>query len=247
MTNAVLDLDAGSLPVEALSEGTLMRELNLNKRPSWLLTLMMNILESKRQKKGLGWSRPWNKEGLNVFRTHKIDLAADGAFLGDVGDFLKAYQKAMPAPSRKFISELLADPRLMAFVFYHNRRDGEGEHEGLTVSLGRLCAADPGKRDRLDVILEDRRDNGAVDGRVDKLRIYSCPWSGYGPDRGFELYSEGADGGADLERRQAFYERQIEMYRWWRVEPARQWNHWSIDYIDYFGPRRFIPLRSSFT
>lgn len=232
---------------EDLSMGTLMRELNLKKRPSWLLRRMMNMLEERRRQRGLGWSRPWNKEGLNVFRTHKIAPAQDGGFLRKIGAFLERFQEGLPASSREFSRELLADPGLMAFVFYHNHQDESGEHEGLTVSLGRKCAEDPGKRDRLDIILEDRRENGAVDGRVDRLRVYSCPWSEYGADRRPQLYEEGSAAGLDLELRQSFYQGQVDAYRLWRDEPLRQWSHWSIDYIDYFGPRAFIPLGSSFT
>lgn len=231
---------------EALSLGTLMRELNLKKRPSWLLRRMMNMLEERRREQGLGWSRPWNKEGLNVFRTHKIAPAQDGGFMREVGVFLEALQEGLPAAGREFSRELLADPGLMAFVFYHNHRDESGEYEGLTVSLGRKCAEDPGKRDRLDIILEDRRVNGAVDGNVDRLRIYSCPWSEYGADRRPRVHEEGA-AGPNIELCQDFYQSQIDAYRLWRDEPLRQWSHWSIEYIDYFGPRAFIPLRSSFT
>lgn len=232
---------------EELSLGTLMRELNLKKRPSWLLRRMMNALEDRRRKLGLGWSRPWNKEGLNVFRTHKVLPGRDGEFLSRVGAFLEAYRESLPASAWEFSRELLADPGLMAFVFYHNHGDRDGEHEGLTVSLGRKCAEDAGKRDRLDIILEDRRENGAVDGVVDRLRIYSCPWSEYGSERRPQLFEEGSADGLHLERRQGFYQGQVDAYRLWRDDPARQWSHWSIDYIDYFGPRSFIPRGSRFT
>ncbi len=245
--NATLELDAESMRAEELSMGTLIRELTIKKRPAWLLTRMMSALETERQKRGLGWSRPWNKIGLNVFRTHKVMPAQDAAYLGDVAAFLMSFMPGLPAASGAFARELMADPGLMAFVFYHNHHDASGEHEGMTISLGRKCASDPGKRDRLDIILEDRREHGAVDGAVDRLRIYACPWSEYGISRTPQLYTETAGASLNTDLRQSFYRRQVEAYRFWREEPQRQWSHWSTDYIDYFGPRSFIPLRSSFT
>jgi hypothetical protein len=151
-----------------------------------------------------------------------------------------------PEKYQAFASELLADPSLMLFTFYHNHDSGTAQHEGLTLSFGRKVAADPSKRDRLDLILEDRRVNGRVDGRLDRVRLYICPWSEYQHDKAhfaFEL----SDPAADLmPAAQSLYESCVRHYHNWKGDETRQWSHWSARYIDYFGPRSFIPVGSSF-
>ncbi len=44
-------------------------ELNARKKPSKTLRYMMQALESYRQAKKMGWSRPWNKYNLVNFQT----------------------------------------------------------------------------------------------------------------------------------------------------------------------------------
>jgi len=56
-----IHLDETSIQPSELSISTLMREIGLQSRPHWLLVKMMNALERKRQAKGFGWSRAWNK------------------------------------------------------------------------------------------------------------------------------------------------------------------------------------------
>jgi len=246
MTTATLTLDADSLPIEELSMPALMRELNLQQRPNWLLCKLMNALEQKRQAKGLGWSRAWNKYGLNVFRTHVHDREKDAAYLGASLPLLHRLLTLAPAAYRDFATELLADPALLMFTFYHNHEGPEGQHEGLTLSFGRKVAVNPSKRDRLDLILEDRRLDGRVDGLLDRVRLYVCPWSEYQHGKTHVAIIQPDPVGEVLLPAQALYENCVRHYHEWKGDDARQWSHWSARYIEYFGPRSFIPIGSSF-
>ncbi len=239
-------LDEHSIRPEELSAGTLMREINLQARPAWLLRKLMNALEGKRQAKGLGWSRPWNKTGLNVFRSHSHIHSEDGAVLGPVMKFVTDALAGAPQVYRQFAVDLLADPSLMAFTFYHNREDADTQFEGLTISFGRRVPLDSSKRDRLDLILEDQRIQGRVDGLVDRFRIMVCPWEEYRNDRQHLAMTSESRPSETLLAAQDVYEVCVRKYRDWRESEARQWSHWSQRYIDYFGPRRFIPAGTSF-
>jgi len=246
-TAPTLPLDDGSMSADQLSMPALMRELTLQQRPSWLLARFMNALEERRQAQGMGWSRPWNKVGLTIFRTQTPGPGEDPGRHPAVEQLLRQLLAGAPERMRAFASELLADPARMTFTFFHNHVTGEQrQYEGFTLSFGRHAADDPTKRDRLDIILEDERRNGAVDGRVDRLRVYVCPWWAYGTDRSLHveerLPPEGDEGAAA----QALFSYGVERYNVGKFDDSLQWSHWSQRYIDYFGPRTFIPRGSSF-
>ncbi len=242
-----LALDAESLQPEELSMPALMRELNLQKRPAWLLVRLMNALEKKRQAKGLGWSRAWNKYGLTIFRTHVQRPVEDADYFAPALTLLNHFLRDADPRYRDFVAELTADPALMTFTFYHNHATEDGrQYEGLTLSLGRKVPADPSKRDRLDIILEDERVDGSVDGVVDRIRIYVCPWATYSQDRRFHLVDRRRFSPNETAMAQACYQGCVARYNDWKGDESRQWSHWSVRYIDYFGPRGFIPRGSSF-
>jgi len=238
-------LDDQSIDIDELSMPALAREISLQKRPNALLVKMMNALEGKRQARGLGWSRAWNKYGLNVFRTHTCDVRMDGDYVEPVIPFLKTFLAGAPEPFAAFADDLLNDPNVMAFTFYHNHEDENQQLEGLTLSFGRKRTEDKTKRDRLDIILEDRRMDGHVDGMIDRLRIYVCPWSHYAKKE-FHLVEIAGLAKDDQEACQAIYDHAVRYYHEWKSDPERQWSHWSTRFIDYFGPRTFIPQNSSF-
>ena len=243
---AVLDLDGNSLEVDELSIPALTREIGLQKKPSWILVKMMNALEKKRQVKGFGWSRAWNKYGLNVYRTHISDVARDDEYLGAAKPFLQHFLESVPEPYQAFVDDLFKDPARMAFTFYHNNDSDEKQFEGLTMSFGRKVAGDKTKRDRLDIILEDNREDGTVDGVVDRLRIYVCPWQTY-QEKKFHLIELNSLDPTQQRIAQDLYKRCVDHYHQWKGEEERQWSHWSVRFIEYFGPRSFIPKGSSFT
>lgn len=242
---ATLELDATSIKPDALSRETLVRELNLQKRPSWILSKCMNALESKRAKKGLGWSRPWNKYGLTVFRTHTHDLEKDSAYLQSIKEAMAPLIASLPTEYVYFANKLWNDENKRAFTFYHNNSDESGEFEGLTFSIGCKDLNDRTKRDRLDIILEDRRSNGKVDGQLDRVRIYVNPWSQY-QNKNYELVELQTPNAKIPQQLQELYNASKDLYDLWKKDEARQWSHWSVKYIDYFGARSFIPKGSSF-
>ncbi len=241
-----LELDEQSIGAKDLTIGTLMRELNLQKRLFRLLCLLMDALEKKRQGKGMGWSRPWNKTGLNVFRTHVQKPEEDQVCMEPLQSLLAHFSADIPAAENDFIEDLLVDPKLMAFTFYHNHDDKQGQYEGLTLSLGRRVPEDKTKRDRLDIILEDKRCKGAVDRKVDRIRIYVCSWDDYQKDKSHFLYENCHLNEGQQTVAQVLYEFSLGKYQEWKDIEDRQWKHWSSNYISYFGARTFIPVGTAF-
>lgn len=240
----IIQLDEGSMNPDDLSMQVLTREISLRKRPNGFLLRMMNALEGKRQEKGLGWSRSWNKYGMNTFRTHVCDITTDMDYLLPVDEYLKSQYLSMQPSSRAFVGELLEDSKRMVYTFYHNGDYDGTQFEGITLSMGRINRKDRTKRDRLDIVMEDRRIEQIVDGVVDRVRIFVCPWETY-RHKEFELIELKREGDLD-EYQQALYEHLINYYHEWKGNENRQWSHWSTRYINYFGPRQFIPKGSSF-
>ena len=76
---------------------------------------------------------------------------------------------------------------------------------------------------------------------------YLCPWSSYGRDRIFHLFEQTDLAAEDLRRAQTLYLKGLEHYHAGKSDERQQWSHWSVHYIDYFGPRKFIPVGRSFT
>ena len=246
-TSFALELDDGSLDIEKLSLPALMHEFHLQRRPHWLLRKIMNALEQKRETMGLGWTRAWNRDEMNVFRIHVQIPQADADYFRLLGPLLAELLPMAPSPFQSFATELLADPALQCFTFYHNHDSLTGQFEGLTLSFGRTVGNEPGKWDRIDLIFEDRRSDGRVDGRIDRLKIYLCPWSLYRHEK-MHYYSDQSGQALDiLTPAQALYENCVRYYHLWKSDEQRQWSHWYARYIDTFGPRIFIPVGTSFS
>lgn len=241
----LLALDEPMIEPELLSINALMREINLRQRPVPELRSMMRILDKKRQARGLGWSRPWNKIGMTIFRTHRHLPGDESAGLRGAIETVRNYAPE-PLLSRPFIDELFADPACVAYTFYHDREAGGASYEGLTVSFGRHAPDDRTKRDRIDLILEDRRVEGRVDGCVDLVRIIVCPWSSYGVDRDHFRHEQCEFSDAERAHFDALYRSGVGRYVAWKDDKVREWNHWSTAYIPYFGSRLSIPVGTSF-
>ncbi len=242
--NRTITLDKGSIDAKDLSMPALMQELNQQKQPNFLLRKLMNILENKRMKKKLGWSRAWNKYGVNNFRTHKLFPNEDWEYLNMIKDNLKETIETFPAYYQNFVQDLFADKSLMVFTFYHNSEDIDAQYEGLTLSFGRKYTLDKTKRDRLDIVFEDRRHDGSIDGKLDRIKIYVNPYEKFKEN---ELHTHEITRFTDKYNKfQAMYDLSIHKYNEWKSESDRSWLHWSINYIDYFGSRQFIPKNSSF-
>ena len=240
----MIKLDDQSLDPEDLSQEVLKRELFLQKRPKNILFKMMNILEQKRMDKKLGWSRPWNKYNLSIFRTHIHFIKQDREYLQTMFDLVLYLLSKLSVEQdyANFAKSLMQDQSLLAFSFYQNRQDDEGDFEGICFSIG----VKQGRfRDRLDLIFEDkRRNDGSVDSKLDQLRLYINPYKRFANDEFYlaKLVDNDIDG-----QMQGAYDLGIETYHQLKANPKRLWKHWSINYIDYFRARDFIPKNSAFT
>lgn len=98
----------------------------------------------------------------------------DASYVAPAEDFLAQRMDQIDEPYRSFVKDLVSDPDRMVFTFYHNAEYDGVQYEGITFSMGRKRRDDRTKRDRIDIVLEDRRVNGAVDGKIDRVRIYVC-------------------------------------------------------------------------
>ena len=133
-----------------------LKQLDQDKKPPFLLRLLMNALESYRQSQKMGWSRPQNKYGLTVFQSFQLDRSKDQSLIDLV---VKSFLSEFPELDREtsqYIRELHQDPRLMGFIFVHDSTDEGKAYEGVTFSLGRIAAGKTHHRDRLDLIVESR-------------------------------------------------------------------------------------------
>jgi len=240
-----IQLDKSSINPKKLSMSALKNEINQQKRSNTVLRYFMNVLESKRMKNKLGWSRPWNKYGINNFRSHYLFKDEDRGYLQNTITHIFDILPDPGQPYQKFMENLFKDPKLMCFTFYHNNTYKE-QYEGLTISFGRIVTEDTSKRDRLDIIFEDKREkDGGVDGKIDQMRLYINPFEKFKEDEmGYRKFSKNDT--AAMEKGQQLFNDALKKYNLWKNESRRQWQHWSIKYIDYFGPRKFIPLESSF-
>lgn len=242
-----LELEAGSIPVEELSLPTLMQELHLRQRPARWLRELRTKLAVKRQAGARGWTRPWNQYGLQVFRAHRQDPREDTGYFAPLGSVLAELLPQAPGPYRDFATGLFCDPTLRAFTFYHNHEDETGlQHEGLTLSFGRCVGTDTSKHDRLDLILEDRRRDGRVDGQIDRLRLYISPWAQYRQDQDHYHSEQAGQAVAIFTPARELYEHCVSHYHRWKGDEARQWRHASAPFFDHFKSRTFIPVGTSF-
>jgi len=244
--NPTLEPSLETLESQFPTPQSLVREISNEKAPPKLLVILMNLLEKMRQGRGMGWSRAWNKYGVNTFHTHKVLPTQDHEQIEEAHRFLSLIAEKAGKEHLPFIEDLLTDPNLMCFHFYHDRDEDLGPTEGLTVSLGRKVPDDRSKRDRIDIVFEDTVVAGAVDGLVDRIRVFICPWSEYQDGRAYHLIDFKETPGELREVVQDFYNRQVECFHRWKRIPERTWDHWSTRYIDYFGPRKISPLNTRF-
>jgi hypothetical protein len=115
----------------------------------------------------------------------------------------------------------------------------------VTISLGRKVLDDVSKRDRFDIILEDKRENMYVDGHLDRVRYFINPWF----DHRFERHFFHEIRGQEIAKTpgiQKLYDKSCQSYVDGKDDVSQQFEHWSIRYIDYFGARTWIPKGSRF-
>jgi hypothetical protein len=197
-----------------------------------MLRVLMNALETYRQARKMGWSRPQNKHGVTTFASFELDTRTDRPLIERALGALELELPALAVGHAEFVRGLLNDPGLRGFVFVHDILDGGQLYEGATVSLGRVARGSPRHRDRLDVIVEREVVGGAAVS-AGRMRAYVDPFvrppDGH-PPVALGPATLGAAGTSLFEELSVFYA------HYQRV-PEKAWRHWTQDYIDYFGPR----------
>lgn len=196
--------------------------------PERLLRHLMNSFEGYRQARKIGWSRPWNKYGMNTFLALRLRPAGDDiSLITELPTLLGELFPALTTQAGAVVDELLSDPLLLGFLFLHESEHDGVEYEGLTLSLGRK--QEKRYRDRLDLVFE-LPVNALDDPSALRIRVYLDPWRSSSSPPLFEAELAGV--GA------AIYSRLIELAWSWQADHSRHWDHWTSRYIDYFGPRR---------
>ncbi len=211
--------------------------LNDRKRPNAVLRLMMNAFEGYRQSKKLGWSRPWNKVDLTNFQSFRVRKERDQDLLVLADRIISQECAGITEQALEFADFLIHRcDTLMAFIFVHDYIDQGQLYEGATLSLG--CKNNKRYRDRLDIIVESPVDGGVSQG-FKRLRVYIDPYTG----EKAPLWSDHfwASNGPSSE----LFQRLSQISSDWQSKKENHWNHWTSDYIDYFGPRQKY-IRNSF-
>jgi hypothetical protein len=218
-----------------------VKQLDQGKRPPFLLRLLMNALESYRQARKMGWSRPQNKYGLTVFQSFKMDPSRDQTVIDlAMKTFLTEFTELDEASS-DFVREIHQDPRLMGFVFVHDFSEKGKTYEGLTFSFGRVAEGQTHHRDRIDLIVESEVKGGTSLG-LSRIRAYVDPFKlpiRKNPAQVFSHEDSLSDDAHEL-----FLEAS-EISSSWQDETGRTWDHWTQRYINYFGPRT-MPVANSY-
>jgi hypothetical protein len=212
--------------------------LSKKEKPHKVMCLLMNALESYRQARKLGWSRPWNKYDLTVFQSFKINFERDQSIISLASDLLKN-DLSMPTSARYFVNELLADQEhLMGFIFVHDYQQAGQTYEGVTLSLGRIH--DKKFRDRVDIILESPLQDGHSAG-LSRIRLYVDPYTGIKEP----LWSSVVEKNIPDAAVRLFHD--LSDVSWqWSEDAQKHWNHWTSTYISYFGERKLSPDQAYF-
>lgn len=221
-----------------------MQVLNAKNRPPKILRMIMNAFESYRQARKIGWSRPWNKYGVMTFRSYRLNFAEDASLVDLARSVLEAVEPGLTDAANDFVDDLLSDApqqrqRLMGFLFYHEIEDEDGLFEGVTLSFGRVHE-EKRHRDRLDFIFEAPLGDGRAEA-FQRLRIFVDPYKGVGAPLWQSTWR-----GAETAFARPVFEDLCELYPKWEEAPGRLWDHWTSQYIDYFGPRRHFAQNSHF-
>lgn len=232
-------MKAGSFQIDSAKQYKQVKKtISKKQQPGKVMRFLMNALESYRQSRKLGWSRPWNKYHLTVFQSFKLKADVDQNLFAMARDLLNQ-DIAMPSSAQHFVQDLLGnEQQLMGFVFVHDYQDpGDSQlYEGVTLSLGRVN--DKKYRDRIDLIFESPVIGGESQG-LSRVRVYIDPYMGAKEPLWTYTLTENLGSHAytcfDL----------LSNCSWnWAVDESKLWNHWTESYIDYFAPRQQVLTQS---
>jgi len=230
-------MKAGSFQIDSVKQYQQVKKtISRKQQPGKVMRFLMNALESYRQSRKLGWSRPWNKYHLTVFQSFKLKLAVDQELFNHARQLLEN-DVAMPSSALHFVKDLLADGQLMGFLFVHDYQDPEEQqlYEGVTLSLGRI--KDKKYRDRIDLIFESPVIDGVSQG-LSRVRVYIDPFMGAKEPLWHYTLTD------NLDSAYLCFE-QLGACSWdWADDDKKLWNHWTENYINYFGPRKQLLSQS---
>ncbi len=213
--------------------------LNKQSKPSKVLCVLMNMLESYRQARKMGWSRPWNKYGLKTFQSFKLDPSADAELCNAAQDVISCLDD-VPTEARDFIKTLLASPEsLMGFLFFSEYTEEQQQFETATLSLGRKVSDNARVRDRFDIIFDAPIEQNSAR-PLGRIRIFVDP---YREGVKEPLWSLTLTEDIPAAFHQLFSQLCDLSWQWQSLE-NRHWDHWTSRYIDYFGPRS-VTMESS--
>ena len=83
-----------------------MTTLSKQNRPPIVLRLLMQAFEAYRQARRIGWSRPWNKYGINTFQSFRLRFPADTDLIELARAVLDSSCPDLPAEADAFVQEL---------------------------------------------------------------------------------------------------------------------------------------------
>lgn len=214
--------------------------VSARREPPRVMKLLVNLFERYRQARRIGWSRPWNKSGTVIFQSFRLPVDTCAELREGAARVLASQLHRADPASRRFSVELLGDEaHLMVFVFLaHVVEDGR-RFERITIGLGRVCTDAPRWRDRIDIDLDAEVDGDQTRG-ISRARVFVDPYEAHRPGpqwRSENIVPSSAE--SDL------FDHVLAAIPAW-IAAGREWQHWTADYLDYFGPMRFALRRSCF-
>jgi len=216
--------------------------LSKQNRRSRILCMLMNMLESYRQKRKMGWSRPWNKYGLTTFQSFRLDAKQDRALAEQALVCLKSFHDA-PQQAFDFTHQLLTSPKhLMGFLFFSEYVEDGQQYETATLSFGRKVSVNARFRDRFDIIFDAPLHNNEPQA-LSRVRLYVDP---YEQDEKEPLWSIVLNEKDIPEELSKLFASVCALSWQWQSKEEKHWNHWTSRYIDYFGERSVLPAYSHF-
>ena len=237
MTN----LDPSSLPAIRNDHEYIKTRARLSRKsePSWLLRVLMNTFESYRQARKIGWSRPWNKVGTRTFLSLKLIPDREHAIMLLAHAALQEENRRIPEAALAYCDDLLSDANLMCFVFCSEVVQDNKLHESITLSFGRVSDLSHRHRDRLDMIFDAPVVENVGRGLA-RVRIIVDPYN-----RQKEPMCNLEISQPREQAHRAFLA--LAQFIGEKSHDERYvWQHWTNQYIDYFGERRWHPVASIF-
>ena len=209
--------------------------------PPALLRRLMGAAEAYREKRKMGWSRPWNKYGLCTFQSFEL-AAHDDILLFEKAAAVLAKVDDVPAESLDFVNALVRDrDNLMGFIFLSEYREEGREYETATLSIGRKNPESSRHRDRFDIVL-DAPINNRIAAPLVRMRIYVDPFIPTQKEPAFVTTVDSTLPALAVE----LFDTLAECSTLWANAEDKIWDHWSSKYVEYFGPRTMGVLQSHF-